>query len=40
MTCLGADVLDMASLVAEAPHGGAYGGGKRCPIEAPHLGAP
>jgi len=44
VTCFAADVLDRAPLTAEAPHRGAsccsYGGGKRCPVEAPHRSAP
>jgi len=38
-----ADVFDRAPLAAEVPHRGAswtYRGGNRCPIEAPHRGAP
>jgi len=44
LTCFGVDVLKRAPLAAEAPHRGAsccpYVSGKRCPIEAPHRGAP
>jgi len=43
LTCFGADLLDRAPLAGEARHRGAsccpYGGGKRCPIEAPQRGA-
>jgi len=45
LTCFAADVLDRASLAAEAPHRDRascrpYGDGKRCPIKAPNGGTP